>query len=254
MPTALVREIPSSFDRAIVSPGGRPPDVDLARKQHRVYRDHLEQAGYEIETLPADETCPDCVFIEDTAVIFGELALITRPGAQERIPEIPPVEEFLRERFATTAVEAPGTLDGGDVMIMGRTVYVGASQRTNREGIDQLRAVVHGQGMSLVVVPVEGVLHLKSAVLPVGDQTVVVTPGKVDESMLDGLRIVHEPEAEHLLFSALPLSDGTVLTTAGAPATASLLEGMGLAITPIDMSEILAADGGLTCMSILYDG
>lgn len=253
MSTALIRGMPSTFDRAIVSHGGRTPDVALARDQHRAYRDQLAAAGYTIETIPADESCPDCVFIEDTAVIVGELAVISRPGAPEREPEVGPVSAFLRDRFTTTTIEAPGTLDGGDVMMLGETVYVGASKRTNSDGIRQLSAAAARQGRSLVVVPVSGVLHLKSAVLPVAHETVVVTPGTVDESLFAGLRIVHEPEHERLAFSALPLADGRVLTTASAPDTASLLESIGLVVTPIDVSEILAADGGLTCMSILYD-
>lgn len=253
MPTALIRELPDSFDQAIVGPGGRAPDVDLARKQHLVYRSELAKAGYAIEAIPADETCPDCVFIEDAAVIVGELAVIARPGAHERRPEVAPVAAFLEERFATVTIEAPGTLDGGDVMVGGGTIFVGSSKRSNRAGIDQLRSVSSSQGLRLVEVPVEGVLHLKSAVLPVGDETVVVTPGAVDESLLSRLRIVHEVDSERLRFSALPLPDGRVLTTAGAPETNSLLEALGLSVTPIDISEILAADGGLTCMSILYD-
>lgn len=253
MPTALIRGVPDSFDRAIVSPTGRAPDVGLAREQHDVYRDQLQKAGYTVETVPTDDDCPDCVFIEDTAVILGKTAVITRPGAPERQAEVRPVADFLNGRLPTIYIEAPGTLDGGDVMILGGIVYVGASKRSNREGIDQLGAVAVRQGLDLVVIPVEGALHLKSAVLPVGDQTVVVTPGTVDESLLTGLHLVHEREDERFSFSALPLVDGRVLTTSSAPQTASALEEMGFAVTPIDASEILAADGGLTCMSIIYD-
>lgn len=253
MPTALIREIPDTFDKAIVAPGGRAPNVALARRQHRAYREQLDRAGYTIETIPADDECPDCVFVEDTAVIIGEIALIARPGAAEREKEVPPVADFLGQHFETNAIESPGTLDGGDVMIFGTTVYVGASKRSNRDGIGQLEAVVKRQRMNLVVIPVEGVLHLKSAVLPVNDATVMVTPGTVDESLLGGLRILHEPPGERHRFSALPLADGRVLTTAAAPEAAALLEDIGLVISPIDVSEILAADGGLTCMSILFD-
>ena len=253
MPKALIRGIPDTFDQAILGPSGRAPDVALARRQHSAYREQLEASGYAVESIPADDDCPDCVFIEDTAVIVGETALITRPGAPDREAEVPPVADFLRQRFDTMVVEPPGTLDGGDVMILGANVYVGASKRSNGDGIAQLEALVKRQGMNLVVVPVEGVLHLKSAVLPVDDTTVVVTPGTVDESLLDGLRILHEPESERNRFSALPLADGRVLTTASAPQAAVLLEGIGLVVSPIDVSEILAADGGLTCMSILYD-
>lgn len=253
MPTALIRDIPDSFDQAIVAAGGRAPDVDLARTQHDVYRDHLDAAGYTITTIPADERCPDCVFVEDTAVIVGDFAVITRPGVSQREPEVAPVANYLGERFPTTTIAPPGTLDGGDVMIVADKVYVGLSGRSNQHGIDQLGTAVRGQGLDLVVVPVEGALHLKTAVLPVGGETVVVTPGTVDESLLSGLLTIYESDDERLRFSALPLADGRVLTTTSAPQTTSLLEHMGLVVEPIDVSEILAANGGLTCMSIIFD-
>jgi dimethylargininase len=162
------------------------------------------------------------------------------------------VAEILSGLFPVVTINAPGTLDGGDVMILADKVFVGRSGRTNTDGIDQLTRVASGQGMPVVVVPVEGVLHLKSAVLPVDGETVVVTPGTVDTSLLSDLRIVDEAEAERHGFSALPLASGEVLVTDGAPDTSSRLAALGMSIVPIDVSEIMAADGGLTCMSILY--
>jgi len=251
MPTALLREMADTFDQAIVSAGGRPPDVTLAKEQHAAYSGALRDAGYEIEVVPTDDAYPDCVFIEDTAVVLGSVVLATRPGARERRGEVEPVVERLRERLPVFSIEAPGTLDGGDVMILGGTVFVGRSRRSNEEGIAQLRDTADSQGMSLVTVPVDGVLHLKSAVLPVDDGTVVVTPGTVDESLLAGLRIVHEMPHERHSFSALPLRNGTLLVTSSAPDTTAALTRLGITTVPIDVSEIQAADGGLTCMSIL---
>jgi dimethylargininase len=249
---ALLRAIPSTFDRALVGEGGRSPDVGLARAQHAAYRAEIERAGYAVEMIPADDDHPDCVFIEDTAVVIVEVALITRPGAESRRGETGPVAESLGARFGLAEVLAPGTIDGGDVMAIGGTVWVGRSARTNEAGIATLADVVAEQGHDLVVVPVESVLHLKSAVLPVGADTVVVTPGAVDESLLDGLRIVHEEPDERHMFSSLPLRDGRVLVTDSAPRTAGTLEALGIDVHPLGVSEILAADGGLTCMSILY--
>ena len=251
MPTAWVREIPDSFVSAIVSEAGRAPDVELARHQHRVYRQHLERAGLEVIALPADEGYPDCVFIEDAAVLLGSVAVATRPGAEPRRGEVDPVITALGERYETAGVEAPGTLDGGDVMVLGDVVYVGRSRRTNDEGIAQLGKIAALAGYSLRPLPVRGVLHLKSAVLPVTEETVVVTPGTVNEELLAGLRIIPEADTERHRFSALPLGTGEVLVTSNAPETASRLDGLGILLTPIDASEIQAADGGLTCMSIL---
>jgi len=251
MPHALVRELATTFDRAITG-HGRSPRVDVAQTQHRQYVHELERAGYEVTTLTADDDYPDCVFVEDTAVIVGDMAVITRPGAESRRGETGPVLDELGRHFETTQLEAPGTLDGGDVMLMGEMLYVGRSQRTNDEGIAQLTAVAHDIGLEVVIVPVAEVLHLKSGVLPVTADTVVVTPGTVDESLFSGLRVLYEADGERHRFSALRLGDDEVLVTANAPRTAAGVADLGVTTTPIDVSEIQAADGGLTCLSIVF--
>lgn len=248
---ALIRPIPDSFDQALVQERRAVIDVGLARAEHDEYRRHLEAAGYAIEVVPRDDTMPDSVFIEDTAVVVGGIAVITRPGAESRRAEIEPVASALDARFDTTRITAPGTLDGGDVFIADDVMYVGRSTRTNAEGVDQLRAVAYHQGLGVVTVGVNQVLHLKSAVLPVDEETVVVTAGAIDEDRLRGLRILYEDPAERHRFSALPLGEGKVLVTANAPATAELLAKAGYQVVPIEVSQIQAADGGLTCMSIL---
>lgn len=252
MPLALLREVSPSFADAIISAGSRRPDVQLAIEQHGRYRAAIESAGYQVELLPGDPDYPDCVFIEDAAVVVGDVAVATRPGAEARRGEVGPVAAHIGEMREVRTIEAPGTLDGGDVMILGDIVYVGRSARTNEEGITQLAEIASTQGMSMVSVPVSEVLHLKSGVLPVGPDTVVVTPGTVDETHLQGLRVLHEADHERHRFSALPLADGTLLVTANAPDTTRMLAELGLRPMPLDMSEIQAADGGLTCMSILF--
>ncbi len=179
--------------------------------------------GNELEILTADNDHPDCVFIEDTAVVIGSVAVATRPGEEARRGELQPVIERLERMVPVVEIEAPGTLDGGDVMVLEDNVFVGRSKRTNDEGIAQLRVIVESQGLSVIAVPVEGVLHLKSGVLPVDDHTVVVTKGTVDESLLAGLHIIHEAPHERHAFSALPLRSGEVLVTANAPDTTALV-------------------------------
>ncbi|MGB7859284.1 MAG: N(G),N(G)-dimethylarginine dimethylaminohydrolase [Acidimicrobiia bacterium] len=252
MATALVRGIPNSFDRAIVRGSGVEIDVEMARSQHQTYVDQLESAGYRLRLVPPDPAHPDCVFIEDTAVVIGTIAVITRPGAVPRRGEVEPVAEFLAADFELARLVAPATLDGGDVMVLGDTVYVGRSKRTNDYGIDQISSVAGEVGLSCVPIDVREVLHLKSAVLPIDDQTVVVTRGTVDERALGELRIVYEEERERNRFSALPLGNGLVMVAADAPKTGDRLAGLGFQVSPIDVSQIQLADGGLTCMSILY--
>lgn len=253
MPTALLREVADTFDRAIISGQGPAPDVSRARDQHDRYARALRDAGYDIEVIPGDDSHPDCVFVEDTAVIIGSVAVAARPGAAERRGEVQPVIDHLRTRFPIVHIDAPGTLDGGDVMIVGDTVFVGRSARTNDAGIAQLTRVAEAQAMTVTTIPVDGVLHLKSAVLPVDEHTVVVTPGTVAESLLSGLSVVHEMPHERHAFSALRMANGEVLVTTTAPDTSTAVADLGVRVIPIDVSEIQAADGGLTCMSILID-
>ena len=250
MTRAWVRGIPDCFDGAIVGSHGRRPNVAKAREQHADYVSRLEASGLDIIRVGVDEDHPDCVFIEDTAVLLGDHALICRPGAEPRRGEVDPVAEELSTYFSCTRVKTPGTLDGGDVMMINDVVYVGRSERTNQDGIDQLSAVARSQGMKTIAVDVIGVLHLKSAVLPIGGETVAVTKNMVDESKLEGLRLIRVAEDEGRAFSALPLSD-RLLVTESAPHTGRRLEELGMDVDPIDVSEILAADGGLTCMSIV---
>jgi dimethylargininase len=250
--TALLRPVPDSFPRALVRHGRPALDLARARAQHGEYRRLLEQSGLVIELVPTDEAHPDCVFIEDTAVILGAVAVIARPGAESRRGETAPVERALDGRFDIARITAPGTLDGGDVLALGDVVYVGRSSRTNDAGIDQLRAVAHHQGLRLVTVDLGDALHLKSGLLPIDDETIVVTPGSVDETKLRGLRIVYEDTGERHRFSALPLPNGQVMVTAAAPRTAEMVSALGAQPLPVDVSEIQAADGGLTCMSIVF--
>ncbi len=251
-PTALIRPVPGSFDRALVREGQPDLNVALARAEHDVYRSHLADAGYSIEVVPTDDGHPDCVFIEDTAVIVGSVAVITRSGAPARRGESGPVAGVLSAHFPLVQIDEPGTIDGGDVFITAGTVYVGRSSRTNDDGIAQLREVAADQGRELVVVDVHDTLHLKSAVLPIDSDTVVMTPNAVDEEPLAGFHIVYEADLERHRFSALPLRDGRVLVTANAPATAESVSALGFEVVPVDVSQIQAADGGLTCMSILF--
>ncbi len=248
---ALVRSVPGSFRHAERSDEDRALEVDLARRQHDSYVAVLESAGYTIDRIPADESHPDCVFIEDTAVVVGSVAVIARSGAVSRRGEAGPVAERLARRYEVRHIGPPGTLDGGDVIVGDGSILIGRSRRTNTEGIDQFAAIAASLGLDLNIVEVREGLHLKSVVLPLDGETMLVTPGAVDVTALGELHILHEPDAERHRSSALPLRDGRLMVTEGTPATAALLDASGYDVVPVDVSELLAADGGLTCLSIL---
>lgn len=252
MTTALVREVGDSYGRALAEPGA--PDVDLshARTQHDRYRTELANAGYRVEALAADEDCPDGVFIEDAAVVLGDTAIIARPGAASRRAEVGPVAEALSVRFSLVEIIAPGTLDGGDVFIAGNTIYAGLSGRTNQAGLDQLFGFASEAGMDTVAITVGDTLHLKSAVLPLDEETVLVTVGGAEEEPLRNLRIIYEDPRERYAASVLPLGDGRLLVTSAAPRTSDVLSDLGYEVVPIDISEFQAKSGGLTCLSILF--
>ena len=252
MDHALLREIPDTFDRALVRHGRPELDVQKARGQHLEYQRLIENAGYKLTVLPADPAHPDCLFVEDTVVVIEDTAVVTRPGAASRRGEVAPVAAALSDQLEVIEMSSPGTLDGGDVFIMDQRVFVGRSERTNDRGIDQLTTIANAHGLGVIPMDVSHVLHLKSAVHPVDHETVVVKPGTVDESLLVDLRVVHEHPSERYRFSSLILRTGEVVVTDAAPRTSALVTDLGLDLMPIDVSEIQAADGGLTCMSVFY--
>jgi dimethylargininase len=202
--------------------------------------------------LTADSRFPDSVFVEDPVVVVGRTALITRLGAASRVGEEVLVAEKLASHLDIVSMAPPATLEGGDVFIVNETVYVGRSERTNQEGINQLSEIAAQHQLGVVPVDVSGVLHLKSSVLPIDSETVVVTPGTVDESKLAAFRVIHENVTERHKFSALALQTGVVIVTHNAPRTSEQVAALGQEVIPVDVSEIQAADGGLTCMSVMF--
>jgi dimethylargininase len=187
--------------------------------------------------------------VEDTVVVCGDLAVLTLPGAVERRDEVPGTEEALRALGLEIArIEEPGTLDGGDVLSVGTTLYVGRGGRTNAEGIRQLRRLVAPRGFAVVPVPLHGVLHLKSAVTALPDGTVIAAdPSLLDTSPFAAMRIVPEEAGSHVIL----LGGGTVLMAAAAPRSAELLDDWGFDVITVDISEFEKMEGCVTCLSVL---
>jgi dimethylargininase len=227
-------------------------DGDLALRQWHGYVDALRAEGWDtIEVSPADD-CPDAVFVEDTVVVYGDLAVISRPGADARRPETAGAEESLAALgYRIARIEAPGTLDGGDVLKHDGTVWVGLGGRTNEAGMERLAALLGPLGADVVGVPVSRVLHLKSGVTALPDGTVIGYEPLVDDpAQWPSFLPVPEEAGAHVV-----LLDGeTVLMSAGAPATRALLEDRGLRVVAVDISEFEKLEGCVTCLSVRLRG
>lgn len=222
-------------------------DGDLAAEQWEAYVELLERYGWETREVTAAETLADAVFTEDQVVILDDVALLTRSGAASRRPELPGVRAAIADAgFVTEEVDKPATLDGGDVLVNGDTVFVGASGRTNAAGIRALRRFATGLGYRVVAVPVRGALHLKTVATALPDGTVVAWLDAFERPELLG-RVVGVPEP--LGASVLPLDGETVLVSAAAPETAALIERLGYAVETLDISEFEKLEGGVTCLS-----
>ncbi len=227
-------------------------DHDLALRQWDAYVTALQQAGWETVEVPPADDCPDAVFVEDTVVVYGDVAVISRPGADERKPETAAVETTLRELgYRIARIEAPGTLDGGDVLKHDGTVWVGLGGRTNRSGVDQLAAALGPLGAEVVGVPLSKVLHLKSAVTALPDGTVVGYPPLVDDTEVwpHFLEVPEEPGSHVVL-----LDEETVLMSASAPRTAELFADRGLRVVAVDLTEYEKLEGCVTCLSVRLRG
>ncbi|HEY0247454.1 MAG TPA: dimethylarginine dimethylaminohydrolase [Gryllotalpicola sp.] len=248
---AFVRVPSANLDDGIVTGIPRVPvDRDVADKQWDDYVAALTGSGYQvIEVAPADRL-PDAVFVEDAAVVLSpSVAVLTRPGAEPRRAEVASVGDKLREHgFTLYELEAPGTLDGGDVLIVGTTVYVGRTERTDADGVRQLREVVAMAGLDLTVVavPLPNGLHLKSVATALPDGTVLVAGTEIDPGLFG--RALRVPLGSGA--NVVPLDGGTVLVPASSAATAELVADLGYNVVKVDVSEFEKREGGVSCLSV----
>ena len=237
-----------------------PIDPKRAREQHAVYTGALQSVGYEIIALPASDEYPDCVFVEDAAVAFPEIAVMTRPGAVSRRGELGAVQGALAEHRTLAHIVEPGTLDGGDVLVLGQNVYVGLSSRSSSEGVEQLGKILAPFGYAVHGIEVRGCLHLKSAATAIDASRAIVNPEWIDTSLLKGVECIEvdpsEPDAANLV--ALPGAQrdgkglpGTVLHGAAYPKTGARLRALGLNVIEVPADELAKAEGALSCCSVL---
>ena len=251
---ALTREISAALQACELMHLPRVPiDLDRARAQHAAYEWALVEAGCTVRRLDSGPDMPDAVFVEDTAVVLDEGAVICRPGAESRRVETPGVAEALaRHGHPLQQIQAPGTLDGGDVLVIGRQVFVGSSARTNRAGFDQLERILGPVGYTVQAVPVRGCLHLKSAVTAIAPDTVLINREWVSAEAFAGVTLVDIDPQEPYAANALAIAD-TVLYPTSFPRTRERLERRGLRVQPVDVDELQKAEGAMTCCSLVFD-
>jgi dimethylargininase len=245
---AITRAVPASINQCELTFHARTPiDVGLARTQHADYQNVLTSLGCELIELPETPELADSVFVEDTAIVFDECAVITRPGAESRRAEIPSIRDVLSRYRTLHEITAPATLDGGDVLRIGRRVYVGISTRTSIEAIEQLQEFLRPYDYEVIAVTVNAALHLKTAVSVVADHLIVVDPTAIDPTVFRTHYIDVPADAANML-----RVNGVVLCPAAASSTAARLEREGVQVRLVDNSELAKAEAGLTCCSLIF--
>lgn len=228
-----------------------PIDLKRAIAQHQEYVETLQSLGLEVLSLPDQPDLPDAVFVEDIAVVLDECAILTRPGADSRRPETESIARALVPYRSLQPIHAPGTLDGGDVLVLGRRIWVGQSTRSNQSAIDQMQVFLEPYGYTVQAVPVSGCLHLKSAVTRLAEDTLLINPAWVDQAHFTGMKFIQVDPSEPYAANALLVGE-TLLYQPAYPKTRLRLDAAGLTVRLLDQSELAKAEGALTCCSIIF--
>jgi dimethylargininase len=230
----------------------QPINFERAVQQHQQYEEMLRSLGVGVLQIPADDQCPDSCFLEDTALVLDEIAVLTRPGSDARRAEVTGVAPAIRKHREIVQIEAPATLEGGDVLRIGRDLFVGVTTRTTSEGIEALRKHVEPFGYRVLPVVVPGALHLKSVCTALDEGTILADATRVDLSPLSKYEVIQVPAEEWMAANVL-LVNGRVCLHSGFRRTIGLLQQRGIEVRTVDISEFLKAEAGLTCMSLIFE-
>jgi dimethylargininase len=249
---AITRQISPRFNECELTHLDRLPiDLELARVQHRQYEAALRELGCEVISLPPEPDLPDSVFVEDVALVLAEVAIVTRPGADSRKPEAESIARALSPYRRLCFIETPGTLDGGDVLRVDKTVYIGLSSRSNRSGVDQTQNFLAPYGYVVKGVEVTGCLHLKSAVTQVSENTLLINPAWVDRSIFGAMKFIEVDESELSAANAVWIDDA-VIYPSSFPKTQQRLKEAGLRLKIVEATEVAKAEGAVTCCSLIF--
>ena len=250
---AITRPVSASIERCELGYLPRHSiDAQKASEQHTLYEACLSELGLVVIPLPPEPELPDAVFVEDTAIVVPGLAVMTRPGAASRRPEVESVAWALSRYLPLRWIREPATLDGGDVMHAGRKLFVGASLRTNAEGIRQLEHELAPFGYAVESVEIRDCLHMKSACCYLGRQTILANRAWIDTAPFREFRILEVAPDEPWAANVLVVGE-TVVIPSSFPATARMLAKLGWNVRPLDVSELMKAEAGVTCMSLIFE-
>ena len=227
-----------------------PIDVERARRQHEQYESALKRLGLAVLSLPEEPDLPDSVFVEDTALVLNECAVILRPGAESRRPETESIARALAPYRKLFHIVAPARVDGGDILRVGQDVYLGVSTRSDTNAAEQLQALLEPFGYRLHVVQVTGCLHLKSAVTQVGPDTLLINPAWVDKSQFVGVKSIEIDASESYAANGVLLGS-SVIYPAAFPKTQQRLEAAGIGLVTVEADELAKAEGAVTCCSLI---
>ena len=251
MVIAITREISPRFAECELTHIERTPiDLNIARAQHCTYVNALKELGCEVIELPAETDLPDSVFVEDTAFILPEVAVITRPGADSRKPETESIIRALTPLIGLVHVHEPATVDGGDVLVLGKWIYIGLSTRSNQDAINQLNELLREYGYSVTGIELRDCLHLKSAVTRVDDKTLLINRNWIDASYFGNFDLIEVDPSEPHAANCLPIGN-SIIFPAAFPKTRARLEERGYHVVAVDVSELAKAEGAVTCCSLI---
>lgn len=253
MLTAITRAVSPAISRCELTFLSRAPiDYAKAAAQHLRYEEVLRECGAQVISLPAEPDLPDSMFVEDPAIVLDELAVILPPGTEARRRETPSIEVALAKFRPIERVTLPGTMEGGDVLRIGRKLFVGLSRRTSQEGIRQFSAILSRFGYQVIPVVVSGCLHLKSAVTYLGRKTLVGNRAWIEPGPFKDYEWIDVSPEEPHAGNALAMGD-TVIFPASFPKTRARIEARSFRVRPLDISELQKAESGLTCSSLIFE-
>jgi len=251
--TALTRDVNVAMSECELTFLSRSSiNVDIAIQQHQQYQSVLSEAGCDVLSVSTEPGLADSVFIEDTALVLDDLAVLCRPGAESRRAEVTGVESVLRKFRRLESIQEPGTLDGGDLLVVGKVIFAGLSTRSNSSGIDQLRNIVSDYGFSVVPVETAKCLHLKSAVSVISPGVLLINPDWIQRSIFEDYELLAVDESEAHAANALPVGDKLIYPN-NFPRTADMLSARGINVAFVDVSELQKAEGAVTCCSLIVE-